>query len=271
MRPMPQPPYSLTRGLAGLGGALIEEPASWLRVLRFAAVALVVAASPASWDRDMRRAAAEQIHFSAWQPLASFTFAMALLSYVLIRIVESTAHAYGLSQYALGLSTRVLLLELIPLLAALFVALRSGAAISTEVALRHVRGDFDALARAGQDPLRHDLVPRAIGALAAVLALAWSSSALALVIAYVALYGFSPWALESFVRITGQVFGPVAMAGYALKTLLFGAAVASIPITAALGVPRQTEMAPIAVLRGMVRLGIALAVIEGGFLAMLYA
>ncbi|HXZ92844.1 MAG TPA: hypothetical protein VEG36_08180, partial [Burkholderiales bacterium] len=90
---MPQPPYSLTRGLAGLGGALIEEPASWLRVLRFAAVALVVAASPASWDRDMRRAAAEQIHFSAWQPLAGFTFAMALLSYVLIRIVESTAHA----------------------------------------------------------------------------------------------------------------------------------------------------------------------------------
>ena len=180
----------------------------------------------------MRRAAAEQIHFSAWQALPGFTLAAGLLSFVLIRIVESTAQAYGLSQYALGLTVRVLVLELIPVLAALFVALRTGAAINTEVALRHIRGDFDTLLRMKQDPLRHDLVPRGIGAVLAVMLLTFFSSAVALALAYVALYGFSPWALESFVRITGQVFGPVAVAAYGMKTLLFGAAVASIPIDA---------------------------------------
>jgi phospholipid/cholesterol/gamma-HCH transport system permease protein len=268
---MPQSPSSLNRGLSELGGALIERPASWLRVLRFAGVALVTALSPSAWDAGMRRAAAEQIHFSAWQPLPGFTLAAGLLSFVLIRILESTAQAYGLSQYALGLTVRVLVLELIPVLAALFVALRSGAAINTEVALRHIRGDFDTLLRMKQDPLRHDLVPRGIGAVLSVTLLTFLSSAVALALAYLALYGFSPWALEGFVRITGQVFGPVAVAAYALKTLLFGAAVAAIPIVAALAVPREREMAPIAVLRGMVRLGIAIAVIEGGFLAVMYA
>jgi phospholipid/cholesterol/gamma-HCH transport system permease protein len=267
---MPQSPSSLNRGLSELGGALIERPASWLRVLRFAGVALVTALSPSAWDATMRRAAAEQLHFSAWQPLPGFTLAAALLSYVMMLILEGAARGYGLSQYAPAMIMRVVLLELIPLGAALFVALRSGAAINTEVALRHIRGDFETLARMGQDPLRHDLVPRAIGAVVAVMLLTSLSSAVALVIAYVSLYGFSPWALEGFARVTGQVFGPVAVAGYALKTLLFGAAVAAIPITAALAVPREREMAPIAVLRGMVRLGIAIAVIEGGFLAVLY-
>ena len=109
-------PYSPVAGSLGFGSEQILN---------------AIAASPAAWDRTMRRATAEQIHFSAWQPLPGFALVVSLLGYVLIRIVESTAHAYGLSQYALGLSTRVLLLELIPLIAALFVALRSGAAIST--------------------------------------------------------------------------------------------------------------------------------------------
>ena len=48
----------------------------------------------------------------------------ALISLVLIRIVVVTALSYGLSQYALQMVIRVLVLELIPLTAALFVALR---------------------------------------------------------------------------------------------------------------------------------------------------
>lgn len=49
-----------------------------------------------------------------------------LLSLVLIRVVVVTALSYGLSQYALQMVVRVLVLELIPLSAAMFVALRAG-------------------------------------------------------------------------------------------------------------------------------------------------
>jgi len=44
-----------------------------------------------------------------------------------------------------------------------------------------------------------------------------------------------------------------------------------IPIGAALATPRDLRLAPVAVLRGMVRLVLALALIEGAFLAVTYA
>ena len=260
-RPAPWQPPASARERAG----------TWWQALRFAALALATALSPDAYDRAMRAATARQIVLSAWPALPGFLAACAVFSFVLVRIVVDTAHAYGLSAYALELAVRVLVIEVIPLLAALSVALRSGAAMSAHVALKHVRGDFDAMRARGQDPVRHAFAPRVFGSVVAVMLLAWLSSAIALVIAYLVSYGFSPWALGPYVRITGQVFAPVVVTGLALKTLFFGLAVATIPISAALSIPRSQRMIPAAVRGGMVRLGLALVVIEIGSLAVMYA
>ena len=248
----------------------MEPIVSRLRRAGFAAAAFATALSPSAYDPTARRVAARQIYFSAWQILPGFTVVCAALSWVLIRIVIRSSNDYGLSGYALELTVRVLVLELIPLFAALFVGLRSGAAINTEVVLMHIRGDLDALQRAGRDPLRHELVPRVIGSAVAVTLLAFLNCAVALLLAYYEMYGASPWGLPQFLRITGEVFAPVVMVGLGLKTLLFGIAVAVIPITSALAVPRLQRMAAVAVLRGMVSLVFALVVIEGTFLAITY-
>lgn len=248
----------------------MEPIATRLRRAGFAAVAFATALSPSAYDPAARRVAARQIYFSAWQVLPGFTVVCAALSWVLIRIVIRSSNDYGLSAYALELTVRVLVLELIPLFAALFVGLRSGAAINTEVVLMHIRGDLDALQRAGRDPLRHELVPRVIGSAVAVTLLAFLNCAVALLLTYYEMYGASPWGLPQFLRITGAVFAPVATVGLALKTLLFGIVVAVIPITSALAVPRLQRMAAVAVLRGMVSLVLALAIIEGAFLAITY-
>ncbi len=248
----------------------MEPIVSRLRRAGFAAVAFATALSPSAYDPTTRRIAARQIYFSAWQILPGFTLVCGALSWVLIRIVIRSSNDYGLSGYALELTVRVLVLELIPLFAALFVGLRSGAAINTEVVLMHIRGDLDALQRAGRDPLRHELVPRVIGSALAVTLLAFLNCAVALLLTYYEMYGASPWGLAQFLRITGKVFAPVAAVGLGLKTLLFGIAVAVIPITSALAVPRLQRMAAVAVLRGMVSLVLALVLIEGTFLAITY-
>lgn len=248
-----------------------ERAGAWWQALRFAALTLATALSPEAYDREMRRATARQIVLSAWPSLPGFLAACAALSLVLVRIVVDTAQAYGLSQYALELAVRVLVIEVIPLLAALSVALRSGAAMSTHVALKHVRGDFDAMRARGQDPVRHAFAPRAFGSVVAVMLLAWLSSAIALLIAYLVMYGFSPWALGPYLRIIGQVFAPVVVTGLALKTLFFGLAVAAIPVSAALSIPRELRLVPAAVRDGMARLGVALVAIQIGSLAVMYA
>ena len=256
----PQRAGEVARGLGG-----------WLRAVQFSAAAVVTAFSPSAYDRLARARVARQIHFSAWQALPGFTLACALLSFVLIRVVVGTAQQYGLPQYALELTVRLLVLELIPLFAALYVALRSGAAICTQVALMRVSGELESVARAGRDPVGAELVPRVIGSLVAVMLLAWLNGVFALVLAYLELYGLSPWAVGGFVRVTGHVFDPLTVAGFLLKTMLFGVVVGAVPIGAALGARGHPEAVPGAVRRGMVRLGVTLALIEGVLVAAMYA
>jgi len=265
---------TLNRGFArasgGLATAFLGWGASWWRVFHFGALALVMALSRATYDKENRAVTAKQIYFTAWQVLPWFTLLSALLSMVLIRIVVETSINYGLSQYALEMVVRVLVLELIPLFAALFVALRSGAAINTEVALMHIRGDFEAQRRDGSDPLRRELVPRVIGSAVSVVALVAVSGVVALLLAYLGVYGFSPWGLAGYTRTVGQVFDLQVTLGLVLKTLLFGLAVAVIPITASLETPREVRLVPVAVLRGMVRLFLVLVLLEGASLGIKY-
>ena len=251
-------------------GAVAAWGVSWWRVFHFGATALVMAASPSAYDRATSNLMARQIYYTAWQILPGFILVSALLGYMVIRIVVAAAGNYGLAEYALHIAVRVQVLELVPTFVALFVALRSGAASNTEIALMHIRGDLEALQRAGADPMRHELVPRVVGSAVSVVALTVIGGAIALVLAYVALYGVSPGAMDDYAEAIGSIFDPPVALGLGLKTLFFGLAVAIIPITASLEVPREARFAPIAVFSGMVRLFLALAMIEGASLAIKY-
>ena len=67
-----------------------------------------------------------------------------------------------------------------------------------------------------------------------------------------------------------RVFGPTAIVGFMLKSFLFGAAVAVIPIAAGLDATRDPQSVPDAVMGGMVRLFVTLALIELLSLAVKY-
>ena len=134
----------------------------------------------------------------------------------------------------------------------------------------HISGELDALQARGADPMRHALVPRVIGSTLSVIALTAVGGAISLVLAYIGMYGFSPWGLEDFTRSVGQIFDPMSTLGLTLKSVMFGLTVAVIPITASLEMPRQMRYAPIGVLNGMVRLFLMLALIEGASLSIHY-
>lgn len=244
-------------------GDFIFRLRSWRRILRFAGIALVAALSPSTYGEATRTVALRQIYFTALQILPGYLVFAALFSLVLIEIVVVSARQYGLAQYALELVLRVLVLELIPLLTALFVALRSGAAIGTEVALMRVTGELQEMESAGESPLHRELVPRIAAAALSVASLTVLSCVIASALAYVALYGLSPWGFDEFTHVVGAVFSPAILTGFLLKCLLFGLAVALIPIATGLEAERgQVKSAPVAVLGGLVKLFFVLGLIE---------
>jgi len=199
---------------------------SWWRLLQFAALLLTRALAPSSYRRDNRRMLSEQIVIATTVNLAWFSVVSALISLVIIRIVVVTSTSYGLSRYALDLVVRVLVLELIPLTAALFVALRTTLPAGVEFAQQRLAGDSPGPLTA----LRTQFYPRAAAGVFAVWMLAAVSCVTTLVLAYLVMYGFTPWALPGYTRVVGQIFNPAVVLILVLKVVFFSLAVSVIPL-----------------------------------------
>jgi len=243
---------------------------AWGRAARFAFSVVAAVLSPKLYTPRARVATAQQIYFTAWQVLPGFALFATALGLVVVEITLRTAREFGLGQYALELIFRALVLELMPLLTALFVALRSGSAISTEIALMRVGGQFHDLDTAGIEPFEREFVPRVAAAAASVFALTTLACVFVIALSYLLMYGPSPWGFEPFTRTVARVFTPLALAGLGIKCIAFGAVVAVIPISAGLDATRAAETVPIAVMGGMVRLFFALGLIEILALALKY-
>jgi phospholipid/cholesterol/gamma-HCH transport system permease protein len=243
---------------------------AWGRALLFAVTAAAAALSFSAYTARTRSLAMRQVYSGAWQVLPGFTLLTGLLSWVIIQITVTLAREFNLAQFALELAFRVVVLELVPLLTALYVALRSGAAIVTEVALMANKGELDELRSANIDPYEREFVPRIVAAAVSVFALTVVSSFVVIVIAYLVMYGASPWGFGEYTRTVALVFSPGELGGFLLKCFAFGVVVAVIPIAAGLDATKDPRSVPFAVMGGMVRLFVALAVIELVNLAVKY-
>jgi phospholipid/cholesterol/gamma-HCH transport system permease protein len=236
-------PVSSTQDVLRQWGARVRAACfSGWRVLLIGAQIVVLAWLPSSYQKGAQRQAVWHNLYLATAPLLTgFLVLSALVSVVLIRIVVATTYSYGLSQFALEVLVRTLVLELIPLYAALFVALRyamPGAQV--------VRKKLSTLQRGGsvvQDQilLRTELLPRALATMFSVLLLAALSCVVALVLTYLTVYGFSPWGLPGYTRSVGSVFSPAVTLIFTLKTLFFSLAVAVVPLAAAAQTDAQDQ------------------------------
>lgn len=226
------------------------------QVVFWGAQMVVLALSPSTYQGPRKRHILSHIYLSTAPILPWFLALSALMSLVIVRIVWTSALSYGLSGYALEVLTRTLVLELIPLVAALFVALRvtmPGSQTAARLAQQH------------QGPLLWPLLPRAVAGVVAVFALAILSACVAMVISYVTVYGLSPWGLGAFTEMVGEVFSPDVVVILVVKTLLFALAVSVVPLGAAVINPSQ--QLKVAELRAFARLFSALLLIEALSLA----
>jgi phospholipid/cholesterol/gamma-HCH transport system permease protein len=260
------PSLSGPGALSEITHALLRWLGGWWRIVHLGAVLLVLALSPSSYTGANRAAIAREIYLGTMPILLWFTLLSSLVGLVLIRIVVVTAASYGLSQYALQMVVRVLVLELIPLTAAVFAALRIGLPDGRELARMRQRGELEALRGGGAEPLRTEVLPRVIAAAFAVLMLAAVASAVTLVLAYLSVHGFTAGGLARYTRAVGQVFSPAVALIFTIKTFLLSLAVSLIPIASALyDLPRGRSRTG-AELQALVRLFLVMLLIEAASL-----
>lgn len=193
-----------------------------------------------------------------------FMVLFSLVSVVLIRIIVVTASSYGVGQYALEMVVRVLVLELIPMAVAVFVGLRSsvpGAATLSDTFDLGRKGTWRTTDLA---TVRIEFLSRTLAYVFVVAMLACVSCIIALILGYVFVYGFTPWAIGPYTRVVGQIFSPVVIIIFACKTLALSLAVSLIPLAsafygqAALSAPAKAT----AQLTSLVRLFFVVLVVE---------
>ncbi len=272
------------------------------QVLQALLVLLVLAVTPASHTPQRREVTAQQVLLATWPQCLWFSLLATLLGVVLIRIVVVTAQSYGLSQYALEMVVRVLVLELLPLMAALFVAMRWSLPTAAELAATlphsnthsnmhshlqthptshpksHPNSQVWGLAQ-GQAPtqvagpadlqaqidwLANVALARALAGVFAVWLLAAISCVLGLVLSYLLVYGLTPWGLDAYSHMVGRVFSPVVTLIFTLKTLAFSVAVGVVPLASL--APRVGQFASAnqrgMEVQGLVRMTVVLLVVE---------
>jgi phospholipid/cholesterol/gamma-HCH transport system permease protein len=236
--------------------------AAWARIMFFGSVMLVRALSPSSYGPETRYNLARHIYLDTAPILWWFSVMISLFTMIITRIVIITADSYGLSQYALEMVIRVLVIELIPLTAALFVALRctipSGAAL---VEMRRM-GHFRTLRRRRLDPIAVEVLPRMIAGVFSCITLAALSCVVAGLLAYLAVYGFHLAGEQNYTRIVGRVFHPAFLLIFVLKTLFFALAVSIIPMASGLNNVDSDGSREAAALQGLVRMFGVLLMLE---------
>lgn len=249
-----------------------------LAVGQRAAMLAVLLLSPSTYaTQRARRRFAIRIYCSTTTGLLTFLLLSTSMSGVLVLLVASAARGYGLSPFALEGIVRVLLLELIPLLAAVFVlvevTLPAAALLSMRRSgsrLHHLR--MQPTRGYGDDVLREAALPRALAGMVAPLVFSVIASWIALAIGYLTLYGSTPWALQSFARVLGKVFEPAVAIVWSLKTIAFSVALSLLPIAAAIAPPCDRRVDPVDLtLTTLVRTGALLLLIELIALLAIYA
>ena len=254
--------YPWRSRLARINGGALRWLGEWWQLLHFGAVILLLALSPSSYRRGNRVLLVHHLYGNTAPILLGFTVLCALISLVLTRIVTTTALSYGLSQYALQVVIRVLVLELIPLTAALFVALRCTIPDGAALAELRARGDLEVLRRQGINPLHREVLPRVVAGIFSTITLAVLSCVVALVVAYLAVFGFGLAGLAGYTRLFGQVFNPSVTLIFVMKTLLFSLAVSLIPMASALYGMAESTTRTSAEMRGLVRMFAVILLVE---------
>lgn len=252
--------------LADLGRSALQWFAGWRRIVMFSARLLVLALSPSTYRGPNLAALSRHLVEDTAPVLLWFTLMTSIISLVIIHIVVVTSVSYGLSRYALEMVVRVLVLELIPLTAAMFVAVRCALPNASEVAVLHARGEFDALSAGSVEPLRREILPRVASGTFSVLLLAAMSSVVCAVLAYLWVHGPTLGGLASYTRTFGRVFSPALSLIFTLKTLGLALAVGLIPIASVLYDPPRLRLRTSSELRGLVRLFFVILLIEIGSL-----
>ncbi|PLA74133.1 ABC transporter permease [Hydrogenovibrio sp. SC-1] len=248
--------------VAQLGDLTLKRFYKTVSVAGFALSVFWHALLPQSYHPAMRMVLVKQIYFTAVQVLPVFVLIAFIFGSIIIGSVIILASELGLLNEIGSILVYFIFNEFSPFFTALLVALRSGAAVNTEISLMHVNHELDALTSYQVNLIDYLFLPRILSGVVSVTGLAIVFSFIMLVSGYLFSLFFMQMELTSYLRILLNAVSFDNILMLLLKSMTFGFFIMLLPIHSGLKTGSCYSDIPVAVLKGMVSLFVALFVIE---------
>lgn len=215
-----------------------------------------------TYNSATRMVLINQIYFTAIQILPLFLFISVIFGSLLVGIVFQAIKSFGLVEYLGKILMGFVVTELSPFITVLLIALRSSSAINAEIAVMKYNKEFRTLEAFQIDVVNYLFVPRVISGILSVVLLSALFSISALLSGFLFLNVFFGMSIDVYAAdlLNSAVFSDLVI--MFMKCVTFGFFIALIPIRRGMMASDELTSIPVAVLNGMVKVFIAIVMIE---------
>jgi len=231
-------------------------------VVHFTGLCILHMFHPKSYNPAMRMVLTKQIYFTTVQIIPLFFLMATIFGSIIIGIIISLATDYNLQDRIGSIIITFVLDEFAPFFTAILIALRSGAAVNTEIAVMHVNKELNTLQMYEIDLIDYLAIPRIISGIVSVTSLSIIFTIIMLTSGYLVLLFTINMDLHTYEYILINALEVKDLIILLSKGVAFGLVIMLIPIYSGLKTDDAYTAIPISVLNGMVKLFIAIFFIE---------
>ncbi len=218
--------------------------------------------NPHSYNPAMRVILTKQIYFTAIQIIPLFIMMAIFFGSIIIGVVILLAAEYKLQSEIGSIIITFSIDEFSPFFTALLISLRSSTAINTEIAVMNVNNELNTLNEYKIDLIDYLFLPRIIGGVVSVVSLSILFALIMLGSGYVITLFYMNMDFHTYKYLLINAIEIKDVLTLLLKSIAFGFAVIIIPIYSGLKTTKSYTSIPISVLNGMVKLFVAIFLIE---------
>lgn len=219
--------------------------------------------NPRSYNDATVSVFVKQVYFTAVELLPFYLLLSVLVGTVIVGVLVSTAINLNLQSQIGPMLVQLIIDEVAPFITVLLLALRSGAAINTEMAVMRVSGETNTLDYFNIDPFVYLYLPRILNGMISMLLLSGLFAIVALTSGYALMMSFLHMGMATYLKTVSDAVSIVDIVTLVLKSIAFGYVLTAIPVYRGNKTMLTYNAIPIAVLQGMVKLFTAIVLIEG--------
>jgi len=217
---------------------------------------------PRSYNPAMRMVLIKQIYFTAVEIIPLFISMAVLFGSVIIGVVIYLATQYSLQSEIGSIIITFVVDEFAPFFTAILIALRSGAAINTEIAVMNVNNELNTLKTYKIDFIDYLFLPRIISGIVSMISLSILFALIMLTSGFLFTLFYMDIDFHTYKYLLLNAIEVKDLIVLLLKSFAFGFFAMIIPIYSGLNTHKSYTAIPISVLNGMVKLFIAIFFIE---------